>query len=111
MQSKLLKLIKQSFNFMIIIIMISTLISINNIEQTKKNNITEKTIERPFNKREIKKISAGDSHSLAIDKSGNLWVWGDNSFGQLGKGTKDDISAPLQIKQGTKFVELSYNKA
>jgi len=31
-------------------------------------------------------ISAGNTHSLALDTDGNLWSWGRNEFGQLGKG-------------------------
>jgi len=29
-------------------------------------------------------IAAGGDHSLALDGSGNVWAWGDNSCGQLG---------------------------
>jgi alpha-tubulin suppressor-like RCC1 family protein len=36
---------------------------------------------RGFN---IKKIAAGDYHSLAVDADGRLFSFGDNSFGQLG---------------------------
>lgn len=32
----------------------------------------------------IQKISCGDKHAAAIDLNGQLWVWGDNSKGQLG---------------------------
>ena len=43
----------------------------------------------PFNLTSISNITAiagGDAHSLAIDTSGDLWVWGWNSHGQLGDG-------------------------
>jgi alpha-tubulin suppressor-like RCC1 family protein len=33
-------------------------------------------------------VSAGESHSLALDKSGHLWAWGSNFFGQLGVNRK-----------------------
>jgi alpha-tubulin suppressor-like RCC1 family protein len=36
------------------------------------------------NLEDIKAISAGSQHSLALDESGNVFVWGDNSNGQLG---------------------------
>ena len=53
-----------------------------------------------------KQVSAGDTHTLAIDVDGNLWSWGRNDCGQLGNGTKDDKSFPIQITTGTKFVQV-----
>jgi alpha-tubulin suppressor-like RCC1 family protein len=32
-------------------------------------------------------MALGDSHSLFIDPSGSLFVWGDNAYGELGDGT------------------------
>ena len=42
------------------------------------------------------KVAAGDNHSLAIDPNGAVWVWGDNSNGQLGDGTYNSRNAPFQ---------------
>jgi alpha-tubulin suppressor-like RCC1 family protein len=33
----------------------------------------------------IQKISVGDYHSLALDEAGQVWGWGSNQYGQLGK--------------------------
>src|SRR4029077_2891833 len=33
------------------------------------------------------KVAAGDYHSLELDTDGTVWVWGDNSYGQLGDGS------------------------
>jgi alpha-tubulin suppressor-like RCC1 family protein len=32
----------------------------------------------------ITAIAAGDNHTVALDGNGNLWTWGDNTYGQLG---------------------------
>ena len=56
----------------------------------------------------FKKISTGVYHSLAIDELGNLWAWGRNdSYVSLGDGTKEDRRTPVQIKEGTKFTQIS----
>jgi alpha-tubulin suppressor-like RCC1 family protein len=35
----------------------------------------------------IEDISSGLNHTLALDKEGNVWSWGNNKYGQLGDGT------------------------
>lgn len=42
-------------------------------------------------------VSAGDTHSLGIQKDGTLWSWGGGGEGQLGNNIKADISAPSKI--------------
>ena len=42
-------------------------------------------------------VSAGSDHSLALDRSGHLWAWGYNSYGQLGDGTTTRRRAPVEI--------------
>ena len=44
---------------------------------------------------------------IAIDESGNLWAWGENSHGQLGDGTTKNKYIPVQIKPATKFKTIS----
>ena len=39
-------------------------------------------------------ISAGSSHGLAVDHDGAVWVWGDNTYGQLGLGGSTPPNAP-----------------
>ncbi len=46
----------------------------------------------------IEKVSAGNYHSMAIDKEGNVYTWGYNQNGQLGDGTRISNSIPTKIK-------------
>ncbi|XP_050971397.1 probable E3 ubiquitin-protein ligase HERC4 [Labeo rohita] len=46
-----------------------------------------------LNNRQVIQIACGDHHSMALTKGGQLFVWGENSHGQLGLG-KDHPSSP-----------------
>lgn len=45
----------------------------------------------------ISGISAGDNHSAVFSTKGNIWIWGDNQFGQLGDGTFEARFAPQLV--------------
>lgn len=49
---------------------------------------------------DIRVLSIGPYHSLAIKADGSLWVWGSNAFGGLGDGTTVDSSVPKRIGAG-----------
>ncbi|MDR2017620.1 MAG: hypothetical protein LBQ00_01870, partial [Syntrophobacterales bacterium] len=38
----------------------------------------------------------GEEHSLTLDKDGTMWVWGYNSYGQLGDGTTANKHTPVR---------------
>ncbi|RYD99337.1 MAG: hypothetical protein EOP50_04350, partial [Sphingobacteriales bacterium] len=42
-------------------------------------------------------IAAGDSHSVALKRDGSVWVWGNNSQGQLGDETTTQQVAAVQV--------------
>lgn len=42
-------------------------------------------------------IAAGESHSLGLSRDGNIYAWGDNSFGQLGDGSPTDSESPRMV--------------
>ena len=52
-------------------------------------------------------ISAGASHTLAIDQNGCLWAWGDNSSGQLGTGDYIRRPGPVMISADTDWLQVS----
>ena len=49
----------------------------------------------------IVKIVAIGNHSLALDSHGQLWAWGDNTFGQLGNGTSTSSSLAIMVNNFT----------
>lgn len=53
-------------------------------------------------------VSAGNMHSMAIKTDGSLWVWGDNSDGQIGAGKlpqkpADEVDWTIHIGPGYAF--------
>ena len=54
----------------------------------------------PYPGIKIKKICAGETHCLALDSKGEVYSWGENTFGQLGLGKDIDdiIGNPTKIK-------------
>jgi alpha-tubulin suppressor-like RCC1 family protein len=44
-------------------------------------------------------LATGGKHACARRDDGTLWCWGDNSAGQLGDGTREDTSCPVQVTE------------
>lgn len=42
-------------------------------------------------------VSAGIAHSLALKRDGTVWAWGYGAYGQLGNGSTQDQSLPVQV--------------
>ena len=60
----------------------------------------------------ITQIAAGGDHSLALSSTGQLYAWGDNTFGELGNGTTASSSVPVAVAPGanplgTKITEIA----
>lgn len=51
-----------------------------------------------------------DAHSGAVTRDGSLYMWGSNSFGQLGDGTTTDCLKPKKIMTGVSQVIVGYRK-
>lgn len=45
----------------------------------------------------VVKISAGDSHSLAVCSDGDVVSWGRNDWGQIGNGTNTNSPVPVKV--------------
>ena len=62
-------------------------------------NPVPQKVQYPTNGGTVKavQISAGRWHSLAIDKEGNAWAWGFNTWGELGINTTMDQLSPVKV--------------
>jgi predicted CxxxxCH...CXXCH cytochrome family protein len=45
----------------------------------------------------ITMIASGNEHSLALLSDGSVWAWGRNDYGQIGNGTTNVTTTPVQI--------------
>jgi len=52
-------------------------------------------------------ISAGNEYSIAIDKNGKAWGWGDNIDGQLGDNTKTSRLTPVSVYGNKTFCKIA----
>ncbi|ROL46519.1 E3 ISG15--protein ligase HERC5 [Anabarilius grahami] len=60
--------------------------------------------------RQVIQIACGDQHSMALTKEGQLFVWGENSHGQLGLGKEELITLspqPLKSMCGIPLAQIS----
>ncbi|MCW2289038.1 alpha-tubulin suppressor-like RCC1 family protein [Leucobacter luti] len=57
-------------------------------------------------------VSAGSTHTLALDDAGKLYSWGDNEYGQLGDGSTTSRDTPVQVlpPQGVRFVQIDASR-
>ena len=61
-------------------------------------------------------ISAGGNHTCAVAVPGNVFCWGDNTYGELGNGSTNDSNVPVRVNTTSHFgnssirqVHLGYN--
>jgi alpha-tubulin suppressor-like RCC1 family protein len=45
----------------------------------------------------VKAIAAGDAFAVALTDGGKIYTWGSNSNGQLGNGSTDNSSTPVEV--------------
>jgi alpha-tubulin suppressor-like RCC1 family protein/plastocyanin len=69
------------------------------------------TVTRDFVLTVYTQVSAGNNHTLALDKNGNVWSWGSNTSGQLGNtdsGTSDPQLTPVRVMTGEQNASGNY---
>lgn len=50
-------------------------------------------------------VSTGQAHALALSEEGAIYVWGDNSEGQLGNGGQAVVSKPIKLVSSQKWLK------
>lgn len=55
-------------------------------------------------------VSAGNAHALAIDSMGNVFAWGQGTYGKLGTGTTNSLNVPTNISSGVAGSALTGKK-
>ena len=43
-------------------------------------------------------IDCGEHHTVGLTKNGKVFSWGDNIYGQLGHGDKDERRVPTKVE-------------
>lgn len=66
-------------------------------QQQAQQKSTSKITRRRRSTRNIVAISAGNYHSIALDKDGNVYTWGYNGYGQLGLGNTTNTVLPVKV--------------
>ena len=55
----------------------------------------------------VRQISVGNGFACALLDAGGVMCWGDNTFGQLGDGTKNSSNAPVAVQRLTNVKSIS----
>ena len=58
----------------------------------------------------IKDISVGYYHAVALDEDGHVWTWGLNNNGQLGNGNTTNSKEPVEIQNLSNIVKINAYK-
>ncbi len=71
---------------------------------------SENIINQEIESQKIKQVSLGVNHSAAITEDGNLYMWGSNDCGQLGKDTDNtSYCVPIKVLDSVVSVCLGYS--
>lgn len=61
---------------------------------------------QPGSSQKVSKIAVGHRNAAAITEDGSLYMWGDNSCGQIGDGTTEDRLTPVKVMDNVESVYL-----
>lgn len=77
---------------------------LNNLGQLAQNDTVNKSTPTQIGDSlnpNWKDMSVGDTHVIAVKTDGTVWSWGENASQQLGDGTSNNRSSPVQVSSVT----------
>ena len=82
----------------------STTVTVNNTETTAEIVLgtSQSNPDYDFSSAgEVIQVAAGDTHSAAVTKDGDLYMWGSNECGQLGVYSNDNSKVPIKVNNSS----------
>ena len=81
----------------------AVILDVKNADDGKDDTDTDKPVKLEIAKN---RLSMGYERSAYITDSGDLYIWGNNSNGEIGNGSKDNSSKPIKIASNVSQVSL-----
>jgi len=82
----------------------------NQVGQLGLGDFSDRNDPRPIpelSEKKITRLGVGNQYSVAIGESGNVFVWGNNSLGELGnKSSKEPKNVPQAVENVEKIVSI-----
>ena len=66
-----------------------------------------RTLATPRGLPPIAQVGVGSSHACGRDRAGRVWCWGSGQAGEIGRGTREDATTPVQVPGLDDVVDLS----
>ncbi|XP_064473019.1 X-linked retinitis pigmentosa GTPase regulator-like isoform X2 [Ornithodoros turicata] len=74
---------------------------------SKEDQHVDPVVIEQLNNLQIKQLTAGAEHSVALTDKGTAYVWGGGKEGQLGLGSKNNAPVPLELKVDIRIMCVS----
>ena len=103
-------ILSKSLSVLLVMFIVFTAVSISPSSALLMSltELQEDTFEPPIEVN-VKHVTAGADHSLAVCSYGVLWAWGVNYSGELGNGTQVSSAIPLSVMYNVAFSSAYYS--
>jgi len=81
--------------------------AIGNGTTSSGGQLTPTSVSQSTGLTDVRAISVGWTHMVALDSAGTVWTWGQGSWGELGNGAYGNSSLPFHVPGLTNIVGVS----